>query len=113
MINSYANANPHKFTLSFLNECKYSWITRKIWLISGLSLSIFTARAEAPPLSQEFWNYLVEYGNTQGELFDPSDYDAVINLSPKAVVDMKHEINDPNHTEHKQAQTSAVEGSPE
>ncbi|MFT3930055.1 MAG: hypothetical protein QM709_07125 [Spongiibacteraceae bacterium] len=50
------------------------------YLLSGLLLSTFSARAEAPALSQEFWNYFVEFGDAQGELFDPSDYAAVANL---------------------------------
>lgn len=53
------------------------------YALSCLLLSAISARAEAPP-SQEFWNYFVEFGDTQGELFDPSDYAAVANLAPDA-----------------------------
>lgn len=49
------------------------------WLLPSLLLSALSARAEAPP-SQEFWNYLVEFGDAQGELFDPTDYATIVNL---------------------------------
>lgn len=54
-------------------------LRRAGWLLSGLLLSALSARAEPPP-SQEFWNYLVEFGDAQGELFDPADYAAAANL---------------------------------
>lgn len=54
------------------------------YLMSCLLLSIFSARAEAPAPSQEFWNYFVEFGDARGELFDPADYAAVSNLPEKA-----------------------------
>ncbi len=53
------------------------------YLLSSVLLSIFSARAEAPAPSQEFWNYFVEFGDAQGELFDPTDYAAVANLPDK------------------------------
>lgn len=53
------------------------------YLLTGLFFSALSAQAEAP-LSQEFWNYLVEYGDTQGEVFDPSDFAAAANISDKA-----------------------------
>jgi len=53
------------------------------WLLSGLMLSAFAARAEAPP-SAEFWEYLLEFGNARGEIFDPSDYAVVSNIPAKA-----------------------------
>lgn len=62
-----------------------AWLATALrYLLSGLLLSIFSARAEAPAPSQEFWNYFVEFGDAQGELFDPADYAAVVNLPPKA-----------------------------
>ncbi|HET8710021.1 MAG TPA: hypothetical protein VFM32_01500 [Spongiibacteraceae bacterium] len=54
------------------------------YVLSGLLLSAVSARAQAPALSQEFWNYLAEFGDAQGELFDPSDYAAVANIPAKA-----------------------------
>lgn len=48
-----------------------------------LLLSTLPARAEAP-LPQAFWNYLVEFGDAQGEVFDPADYAEVANLPDKA-----------------------------
>ncbi len=53
------------------------------YLVTGFMLSALAARAEAPP-SQEFWNYLLEYGDAQGEVFDPADYASVANLPEKA-----------------------------
>ena len=53
------------------------------YLLTGFLISALSARAEAPP-TQEFWNYLVEFGDAQGEVFDPSDFAAVANLPEKA-----------------------------
>lgn len=64
------------------------------YLLSGLLLSTFSARAEAPVPSQEFWNYFVEFGDTQGELFDPSDYAAVVNLPQKASQKIESSVQD-------------------
>ncbi len=55
-----------------------------LYFVSGLLLSSLSARAEAPALSQEFWLYLVEFGDGQGEIFDPSDYAVVTSLPAKA-----------------------------
>lgn len=58
------------------------------YALSGMLLSTLSARAEAPAPSQAFWNYFVEFGDVQGELFDPSDYAAVANLPAKALKDI-------------------------
>lgn len=69
-------------------EISRYWMWR--YALSGLLLSAFSllkteeAYAEAPPPSQEFWNYFVEFGDARGELFDPSDYATVANLPAKA-----------------------------
>ena len=61
------------------------WLATTLrFLLSGLLLSAFSARAEAPTPSQEFWNYFVEFSDVHGELFDPSDYAAVANIPVKA-----------------------------
>lgn len=54
------------------------------YLLSGVLLAAGSAFAEAPTLSPEFWNYLVEFGDDKGEVFDPSDYAAVAKLPAKA-----------------------------
>ena len=59
------------------------------YLLTGIFLSALSARADAPP-SQEFWNYLLEYGDAQGEVFDPSDYAAVANIPDKARAEFSH-----------------------
>lgn len=38
--------------------------------------TVASARAETPP-SADFWLYLLEYGNAEGEVFDPLDLDAI------------------------------------
>lgn len=47
----------------------------------GLALSIFSARAETPPPPREFWDYLLEFTDESGELFDPADLAAVAKAS--------------------------------
>lgn len=43
------------------------------WLGCSLAITGFSARAEAPPPPAEFWNYLLEFGDANGEVFDPTD----------------------------------------
>ncbi len=60
------------------------------YVLSGLLLSAFAilktevARAAAPAPSQEFWNYLVEFGDAQGAVFDPTDFASVAEMPQKA-----------------------------
>ncbi len=54
---------------------------KKIGVCCGLALSIFSARAEAPPPPREFWDYLLEFTDESGELFDPADLAAVAKAS--------------------------------
>lgn len=58
-------------------------------VLSGALLAAASARAEAPVLSQEFWNYMVEFGDGKGDVFDPSDFAAVANLPAKAREEME------------------------
>lgn len=58
------------------------------YLLSGVLLAAVSARAEAPVLSPEFWNYMIEFGDGKGEVFDPADYAAVANLPAKARADL-------------------------
>lgn len=59
-------------------------LRRGAYLLSGVLLATVSARAEAPVLSPEFWNYMVEFGDGKGEVFDPADYATVTNLPAKA-----------------------------
>lgn len=42
------------------------------WLLWPLLLGVCLARADSAPPA-EFWDYLEEFGDAQGELFDPLD----------------------------------------
>jgi len=53
------------------------------WLGCGLAVAVFSARAEAPPPPAEFWNYLLEYGDANGDLFDPSDLAVAAHVQEK------------------------------
>lgn len=62
-----------------------SWIKlNHLWLYVGLVFSAFAARAEAPPPPREFWDYLMEFGDEQGEVFDPVDLAAVAKMPKQA-----------------------------
>ena len=56
----------------------------KTLLSAGFALLawILPAWADAPP--PEFWQYLLEYGNDQGEVLDPLDLDTVSHMDDKA-----------------------------
>ncbi len=72
----------------------WSALTRRlrcvVCVVSGVLLASVAARAEAPVLSQEFWNYMVEFGDGKGDVFDPADYAAVANLPAKTRQEMDH-----------------------
>ncbi|MDB6061052.1 MAG: hypothetical protein JWM78_1155 [Verrucomicrobiaceae bacterium] len=59
-------------------------LRRGAYVLSGVLLATVSARAEAPVLSQEFWNYMIEFGDGKGEVFDPADYAAVSSMPSKA-----------------------------
>jgi hypothetical protein len=48
-------------------------VWKKLWLCCGLLLSVFSARAEAPTPPREFWDYMMEFSDDNGEVFDPAD----------------------------------------
>lgn len=77
------------------------------YVLSGLLLSALSARAEAPAPSQEFWNYFVEFGDAQGELFDPSDYATVANLPAKEKQEIDHasKLSKPEQVPHESRAT--------
>lgn len=43
------------------------------WLGCSLAIAGVSARAEEQPPPAEFWNYLLEFGDANGGVFDPSD----------------------------------------
>lgn len=53
------------------------------WLGCALALSAFSVRAEAPPPPQEFWSYLMEFGDANGDVFDPNDLAIATHVQPK------------------------------
>jgi hypothetical protein len=61
----------------------FGYLLTSFFLSAVSVLLTMSARAEAPP-SQEFWNYMIEFGDTQGEVFDPADYATVVSLPDKA-----------------------------
>jgi hypothetical protein len=63
-------------------------LRRVVCVVSGVLLASVAARAEAPVLTQEFWNYLVEFGDGKGDVFDPTDYAAMANLPAKTRQDI-------------------------
>ena len=58
-------------------------VWKKAWLCCGLLLSVFSARAEAPTPPREFWDYLMEFSDTNGEVFDPADLAAIEKIHTK------------------------------
>lgn len=74
-------------------------VWKKLWLCCGLLLSVFSARAEAPTPPREFWDYLMEFSDDSGDVFDPADL-AVIEK-------VKEKIPAGNVSEHQPANTSA------
>ncbi len=45
----------------------------KYWLLWYALIFSVAAQAETTPLPTEFWDYFIEYGDQQGDLFDPLD----------------------------------------
>lgn len=54
----------------------------KIWLVSYTLLFAAAAQAESTRLPEAFWDYFIEYGNHQGELFDPVDLAEAKTVAP-------------------------------
>lgn len=45
--------------------------------------------AQAPAPSQEFWDYLSEYGDDNGNLLDPLEYDQILSMKESDDMDSK------------------------
>ena len=52
------------------------------WLACVLALIALAARAETPPA--EFWNYLLEFGDDSGAVFDPNDLAVTAHVQPNS-----------------------------
>src|SRR6188508_3478203 len=51
---------------------------RYCWL--GLLFVTVSVLAQVPSPSKEFWDYLEEYGDANGNVLDPLEYDQIINI---------------------------------
>ncbi len=60
---------------------KYGWMIGM--LIFGVS-----AVAEAPALSQDFWEYMADFDDGSGGVLDPLEYDQLSNLKNDAAVNV-------------------------
>lgn len=51
------------------------------WLACVLALAAFAVHAEVPPPA-EFWNYLLEFSDDGGDVFDPNDLAVTAHVQP-------------------------------
>lgn len=75
----------------------------KLWLFWYVFVVAALARAETAPVTGDFWDYFIEYGDTQGELFDPVDF-AEIEQTESGMLDSKSQtrpITDDGNEEQK------------
>jgi hypothetical protein len=47
---------------------------------AGAMLVAVPVIAQAPAPSQEFWDYLAEYGDDNGDVIDPLEYDEILSM---------------------------------
>jgi hypothetical protein len=50
------------------------------YYILGAALMALPTFAQASAPSQEFWDYVEEYGDANGNVLDPLEYDQIINI---------------------------------
>lgn len=58
---------------------KWSLLSPRYYLL-GAVLMAMPAFAQAPAPSQEFWDYIEEYGDANGNVLDPLEYDQITNI---------------------------------
>jgi hypothetical protein len=58
---------------------KWNLLSPRNYLL-GAVLIAMPALAQAPVPSQEFWDYVEEYGDANGNVLDPLEYDQIINI---------------------------------
>ncbi|MBA54119.1 MAG: hypothetical protein CMK89_06640 [Pseudomonadales bacterium] len=46
---------------------------RRFWLLGYALLFAAAAQADTAKVPEAFWDYFIEYGDQQGEVFDPLD----------------------------------------
>lgn len=47
--------------------------SRRLWLLGYALMFAAAAQADAAKVPEAFWDYFIEYGDQQGEVFDPLD----------------------------------------
>lgn len=47
--------------------------SRRLWLLGYALMFAATAQADTAKVPEAFWDYFIDYGNQQGEVFDPLD----------------------------------------
>lgn len=60
----------------------------------GVVLVTMSALAQTPAPSQEFWDYVEEYGDANGNVLDPLEYDQIINIKNDEKVALKDAPSD-------------------
>ncbi len=58
--------------------CKWSLLLPRYYLL-GAILMAMPVLAQAPAPSAEFWDYVEEFGDVNGNVLDPLEYDQIIN----------------------------------
>ncbi len=51
----------------------------RMWFVGGILIA-FPVMADAPTPSQEFWEYMADYGDDNGEVLDPLEYDQILSM---------------------------------
>lgn len=58
---------------------KWGLLSPRYYLM-GAVLMAMPALAQVPAPSKEFWDYIEEYGDTDGNVLDPLEYDQITNV---------------------------------
>jgi hypothetical protein len=61
------------------------------YYILGAALMALPTFAQAPAPSQEFWDYVEEYGDANGNVLDPLEYDQITNIKNNEKLSFKEE----------------------
>lgn len=85
----------------------------------GAALIALPVVAQAPTPSQEFWDYIAEYGDDNGDVLDPLEYDQILGMKEGEgahdidVVNKSSSADNPHarHADMKIEQTSSAQAS--
>lgn len=88
-------------------------LLKNVWLCVGLLFSAVAVRAEAPPPPREFWDYLMEFGDDQGEVFDPADLAAAAKLPKSGREQGKSTAAETNAAQQKSGDVHPTHSEPE